>query len=149
MSEHRATISWERSSEGFDYDTYSRDHVWEFEGGTRVDASAAPEFRGDAPKVNPEEAFVAALSSCHMLTFLAIAARKRMVVDAYQDAAVGYLEKNEQGRLAITRVVLAPVVTFAEPPSAEELARLHAKAHENCFIASSVKTDVRVAEPVG
>jgi organic hydroperoxide reductase OsmC/OhrA len=144
MSEHRVTVTWERATEDFTYETYSRSHTWEFEGGVEVPASAAPAYRGDPERVDPEEAFVAALSSCHMLTFLAIAARKRLVVDAYRDSAVGYLEENEAGKLAVTRVVLRPEVTFREPPSAEALERLHHQAHEHCFIANSVKTDVRV-----
>lgn len=144
MSEHRVTVTWNRSTEDFTYETYSRSHAWEFEGGVTVPASAAPGFRGDPSRVDPEEALVAALSSCHMLTFLAIAARKRLVVDAYRDAAVGYLEKNQDGKLAITRVVLRPTVTFRDSPSAEAIERLHHQAHEECFIANSVKTDVRV-----
>jgi organic hydroperoxide reductase OsmC/OhrA len=144
MSEHRVTVAWERTSEDFTYETYSRSHTWEFEGGVTVPASAAPAYRGDPERVDPEEAFVAALSSCHMLTFLALAARKRLVVDAYRDAAVGTLEPNEAGKLAITRVVLRPAVSFREPPSAEVLERMHHRAHEECFIANSVRTDVRV-----
>jgi len=147
MSEHRVTVTWERTGEELTYESYSRSHTWEFEGGVSVPASAAPAYRGDPERVDPEEAFVAALSSCHMLTFLAIAAKKRLVVDAYRDSAVGYLEENAEGKLAMTRVVLRPEVSFREPPSAEALERLHHQAHEHCFIANSVKTDVRV-EPV-
>lgn len=147
VSEHRATISWARGGGAFDYDSYSRDHTWSFEGGVRVPASATPEFLGNASHVDPEEAFVASLSSCHMLTFLALAARKRLVVDGYEDAAVGLMEKNDEGRLAITRVVLNPVVTFADPVAVtdEILAKLHRQSHEHCFIANSVKTEVEVA----
>ena len=144
MSEHRVTVTWERTTEEFTYETYSRSHTWEFEGGVSVPAAAAPAYRGDPERVDPEEAFVAALSSCHMLTFLAIAAKKRLVVDAYRDSAVGYLEENAEGKLAMTRVVLRPEVTFRGPPSDEAIERLHHQAHEHCFIASSVKTDVRV-----
>jgi organic hydroperoxide reductase OsmC/OhrA len=144
MSQHRATITWDRAGAEFEYESYSRNHLWHLEGGTEVAASAAPEFRGDLEKVNPEEAFVAALSSCHMLTFLALAARKRIVVERYRDDAVGYLEKNEDGRLAMTRVVLSPDITFAEAPSAADLAHLHERAHANCFIANSVRTEVSV-----
>ncbi len=144
MSEHRVTVSWERTTEDFSYEAYSRNHLWSFEGGIEVPASAAPGFLGEAERVDPEEAFVAALSSCHMLTFLAIAARKRLVVDGYRDAAVGYLEKNAEGKLAITRVILRPEVTFAEAPSPEAIEKMHHQSHEACFIASSVKTDVRV-----
>jgi organic hydroperoxide reductase OsmC/OhrA len=145
MSEHHVTVSWERTTDDFDYDTYSRSHTWEFEGGHVVPASSAPGFLGTAERVDPEEAFLAALSSCHMLTFLAIAAKKRLVVDDYLDQAVGHLEKNEDGKLAMTRVELHPAVKFGgEPPSAETIEKMHHKAHENCFIALSVKTDVTV-----
>lgn len=94
--------------------------------------------------MNPEEALVGALSACHMLTFLAIAARSRLTVESYEDDAVGVLEKNESGKLAVTRVTLRPRVVFAEPVDAERLARLHHTAHENCFIAQSVKTVVTI-----
>jgi organic hydroperoxide reductase OsmC/OhrA len=146
MSEHRATVAWRRTSDSFDYDAYNRDHEWTFECGVRVPASAAPDFRGNPGHVDPEEALVAALSSCHMLTFLAVCARKRLVVDSYDDQAVGYLEKNAEGNLAVTRVVLRPRVRFGGegPPPDDELAQLHAKAHHNCFIANSVRTEVTV-----
>jgi organic hydroperoxide reductase OsmC/OhrA len=149
MSIHTASVTWRRATPAFTYESYDRGHRWTFGSGTSIDASAAADFRGDAAKVNPEEAFVAALSSCHMLTFLAIAARKRLVVDAYDDDAEGHLEKNAEGRLAVTRVTLRPRVRFAPDTTVDdaELADLHAKAHENCFIAQSVRTDVRV-EPV-
>ena len=151
MSVHRATIRWERGDAPFTYDAYSRNHSWRFEGGVEVPASAAPDYKGDAARVDPEAAFVAALSSCHMLTFLAIAARKRLVVDRYEDEATGTLEKNADGRLAVTRTVLRPRVTFGgeEPPPAEEIARLHAAAHEHCFIANSVRTHVTVEPSAG
>jgi organic hydroperoxide reductase OsmC/OhrA len=144
MSEHHVTVSWERTTEDFAYESYSRNHFWTFEGGVAVPASAAPEFHGDPSRVDPEAAFVAALSSCHMLTFLAIAARKRLVVDGYRDAAVGTLETDAGGKLAITRVVLRPEVTFRDPPPPEVVERMHHQSHEHCFIARSVKTDVRV-----
>lgn len=146
MSEHRARIAWSRESADFSYDAYPRAHRWHFEGGVEVPASAAPDFRGDPERVDPEEAFVAALASCHMLTFLAIAARRRLVVDAYEDSAVGVLEKNEEGRLAITRVRLRPRVRFAEPERVgpELLERMHHQAHEHCFIANSVRTRIDV-----
>lgn len=146
MSEHRATIAWRRTTESFDYDAYDREHEWIFEDGVRVPASAAPDFRGKPGRVDPEQALVAALSSCHMLTFLAVCARKRLVVDAYDDEAVGVLEQNADGKLAITRVTLRPRVRFGGdgPPPGDELARLHDKAHHNCFIANSVKTEITV-----
>jgi organic hydroperoxide reductase OsmC/OhrA len=145
MSEHRVHVTWERGGTEFGYETYPRNHRWRFEGGVEVPASAAPAFRGDPKRVDPEAAFVAALSSCHMLTFLSIASRKRLVVDAYEDDAVGFLEKNEAGRLAITRVVLRPRVRFAGiPPAAESIADLHERAHHECFVANSVRTEVAV-----
>jgi organic hydroperoxide reductase OsmC/OhrA len=146
MSEHQATISWDRGSDDFSYEAYSRDHIWEFENGAKIEASAAPEFHGSPENVDPEEAYVAALSSCHMLTFLAIAARRRFVVDSYTDSAVGYLEKNAYGKLAVTRVVLRPKVSFAKEacPSSEEIQRLHHLAHAECFIANSVQTSISV-----
>ena len=146
MSEHRASLRWRRGEAAFTYETYTRDHVWRFPGGVEVPASSAPEFRGNAALVDPEAALVAALSSCHMLTFLAIAARKRIVVESYDDDAVGVLEKNADGKLAVTRVVLRPKVVFGEGASVskEDLERLHHRSHEECFIANSVKTDVTV-----
>ena len=146
MSLHHATVTWQRTTPDFGYETYRRDHLVTFGGGVRLEGSAAPEYRGDAQKPNPEEQLVAALSSCHMLTFLAVCARKGIVVDAYDDAAEGALEKNAEGRLAVTRVELRPRVRFGEGTAvdAETLASLHAAAHRGCFIASSVKTVVTV-----
>jgi len=146
MSTHRASISWERGSTDFAYEAYPRNHTWSFEGGFTVPASAAPDFRGEPGRVDPEEALVAAVSGCHMLTFLAVAARKRIVVARYEDSAVGFLEKGEDGKLAVTRIELRPVVSFADPRgvSAEVLDRLHDLAHENCFIAKSVRSEIAV-----
>ena len=146
MSEHQARVEWRRGAVEFTPDTYDRTHSWTFGGGLRIEASSAPEYRGRHELPNPEEALVAALSSCHMLTFLAIAARRRLVVERYDDEAVGHLEKNPHGRLAITRVTLRPRVAFGgdEPPGEEEFSRLHHLAHEQCFIANSVTTEVTV-----
>ena len=145
MSKHFATVEWERGSVEFEYRSYSRDHTWRFEGGVQVCASSAPEYLGNANLVDPEKAFVAALASCHMLTFLAIAARKRLVVDRYRDAAEGVLEKNADGKLAVTRVVLHPNVSFgSRAPSPEALEKIHELAHKECFIANSVRTSVTV-----
>jgi len=148
MSEHSATVAWRRETEDFAIETYQREHTWSFPGGSEVSASAAPDYQGDPACVDPEEAFVASLASCHMLTFLAIAAGRRFVVDRYSDAAVGTLAKNEDGRLAITRVVLRPSIAFGgeKTPSADELERMHERAHRACFIANSVRTEV-VVEP--
>ena len=146
MSEHRTHIQWARKGEDFKYETYGRTHRWRFGGGAELDASSAPEYLGDAKLPNPEEALVMALSSCHMLSFLAIAARKRLSVEAYDDDAVGHMEKNAEGKLAITKVELRPRVRFsgAHPPDADALAKLHEQAHHVCFIANSVKTEVSV-----
>ncbi|ADB30028.1 OsmC family protein [Kribbella flavida DSM 17836] len=146
MSEHVVDVSWSRGEHEFTYQTYSRDHEWRFDGGVTVPASANPAYLGSPGPVDPEEAFVAALSSCHMLTFLSIAAKKRLVVDAYDDHAVGLLAKNEQGKPAITQVTLHPKIAFAgSGPDAETLAKMHHLAHEQCFIANSVTTQVTVA----
>lgn len=148
MSEHRAEINWKRTTPDFSYETYNRDHDWTFDAGITVPASAAPDYLGGQGRVDPEEAYVASLSSCHMLTFLAVAARKKLVVDSYHDEAVGHLEKNAEGRLAVTRVILRPRVVFGGEtiPGPDELRELHDKAHHHCFIANSVKTDV-IVEP--
>ena len=145
MSEHRATIEWERGPAEFRYPSYPRDHTWSFDGGMRIDASAAPGYLGNADFVDPEEAYVASLSSCHMLTFLAVAAREGLVVDRYRDAAVGYMERNADGRLAVVRVVLNPEVSVAAPaPAPGALEKIHEAAHRECFIANSVRTTVIV-----
>ncbi|MDH4324736.1 MAG: OsmC family protein [Betaproteobacteria bacterium] len=149
MSEHDATIEWQRQGATFDYKTYSRAHTLEFEGGIRVPASAAPSNIPPAAKgaagVDPEQAFVASLSSCHMLWFLHLAWQAKLVVDRYVDHASGILGKNAAGREAMTRVTLRPRVTFSgRKPSADEHAQLHEAAHHKCFIANSVKTEVTI-----
>ena len=146
MSEHHATITWQRSSADFTWQTYNRAHEWRFTAAT-VPASAAKEYRGDESRVNPEEALVASLSACHMLTFLAVAAKRKLSLDAYEDDAVGVLEKNAAGKLAITRVTLRPKIVWSPgvAVSAQDLAKMHHDAHEGCFIANSVKTEVTVA----
>lgn len=144
--EYRATTTWRRTSSEFTYDAYNRAHTVKFGGGEEVPWSAAPEFKGEADRVNPEEAYVAALSTCHMLTFLALASRKRFTVDAYIDEAVGRMERTAEGKYWIARVVLRPRVTFSgvRQPTTEELSELHHAAHENCFVANSVKSEVVV-----
>jgi len=154
MSDYHATVRWERSGAAFTDQKYSRVHAWTFDGGLTVPAAASPHvvarpFTSEAA-VDPEEAFVASLSSCHMLWFLSIAAGEGFVVDSYQDDAVGVMAKNPEGRLAMTEVTLVPVVVFAgQTPSAEVLKGLHARAHEACFIANSVKTTVTVRSRAG
>jgi organic hydroperoxide reductase OsmC/OhrA len=145
MSTHHASVRWTRSTPDFEYATYVRAHTTSFGSGQSLDTSSAPEFAGDPTRTNPEELLVGALSSCHMLTFLAVAARKRFVVDSYEDQAEGVLEKDASGVMWVTRVVLRPVVHFSgTAPDAAQLAALHESAHRNCFIANSVKTEVRV-----
>jgi len=146
MSEHRARIIWDRGDDPFEYELYSRCHLWRFENGIEVQASAATQFLGSADRLDPEEAYVASISSCHMLTFLAICARKRIKVDRYNDAAVGFLDKNQAGRLAITRVVLAPAITFGgSVPSERIIRKIHGLAHSECFIANSVTTEISIS----
>jgi organic hydroperoxide reductase OsmC/OhrA len=147
MSEHHAGVRWTRSSADFTYDSYNRAHDVTFKGGDVVLAgSSNPMFRGDAERVDPEEAYVASLSACHMLTFLAICARKRITVESYADDAVGFMEKGSNGKLWVSRVVLNPRIAFsANAPDEAGLAELHHMSHGECFIANSVKTDVSVA----
>lgn len=146
MSEHSAHIHWTLEGDDFSYPAYNREHEWIFDDGIRVPASAAPDFLGKPGHVDPEAALVAALSSCHMLTFLALCARKRLTVTAYRDQAVGVLEKNHSGKLAITRVKLSPVVSFADSsPDQETFNALHERAHAECFIANSVTCELSTA----
>lgn len=144
MSLHRATVCWQRGAAPFTYEGYSREHRVTFGGGVTLQASAAEAYRGDAGLPNPEEQLVAALSTCHMLTFLALCARKGLVVERYEDAAEGTLAKNDEGRLAVTTCVLRPRVGFASAVDDAALQALHAQAHRGCFIAASVTTKVIV-----
>ena len=152
MSSYTAVVTWEREGAAFTDNRYSRAHHWTFDGGITVVASSSPHVvpvpmsRADA--VDPAEAFVASLSSCHMLTFLWIAGKQGFIVDSYNDHALGVMKKNAEGRIAVTRVTLRPRIVFAgeRQPGAEELDRLHHQAHEDCFIANSVKSEI-VVEP--
>jgi organic hydroperoxide reductase OsmC/OhrA len=146
MSQHRASLAWARNTEApFTYDTYTRDHRVTMETGLVFPASAAPDYKGNPARTNPEELLVAALSSCHMLTFLAVAAKKGFVVETYEDDAVGVLERTEGAPMHVTRCTLKPRITFGgNAPDAETLAKLHEQAHRGCFIANSVKTVVTV-----
>ncbi|MBS0281610.1 MAG: OsmC family protein [Proteobacteria bacterium] len=143
MAEHKIQLEWTKGDVAFTYDAYSRNHQITFKDGVAKTFSAASVYRGDPTKGDPEDMFVAALSSCHMLSFLAIAARKRITVLAYDDDASGWLE-NEGGKLWMTRVVLRPKIQFEGAPDAATVDQMHHMAHEQCFIANSVKTDVRV-----
>ncbi len=150
--EYTATVSWRRSADDdLGKGRYSRFHVWRFDG-VEVPASASPSVvplpwsREDA--VDPEEAFIASLSSCHMLTFLDLARRAGAIVDSYEDAAVGTMERIAAGRMAITHVTLRPRIAWVGgPPDQATLDDLHHKAHEACFIANSVKTEIRIEAP--
>ena len=152
MAEYLATVSWQRGEAEFTDNRYSRAHTWAFDGGAEVPASASPHAVrppfSDPAGVDPEEAFVASLSSCHMLWFLSIAAKQGFTVDSYVDEAVGKMEKNAEGKLAMTRVALRPHIAFVGTnlPSDAQVAELHHLAHESCYIANSVKTEVVVEE---
>jgi organic hydroperoxide reductase OsmC/OhrA len=149
MARHVATVSWERGDARFSDNRYSRAHLWRFDGGAEVPASSSPHVvpipLSDAASVDPEEAFIAALSSCHMLWFLSIAAKRGFIVDHYEDEAEGIMGKDDHGRLAMTRVALRPRVIFhGSGPDEREEAAMHHAAHEACFIANSVRTEVVV-----
>ncbi|MFI5335506.1 MAG: OsmC family protein [Opitutales bacterium] len=150
MSTYTAEIHWSRGEQKFTDNRYSRAHVWRFDGGVEVPASSSPQVvplpMSVENAVDPEEAFLASLSSCHMLWFLSLAAQRGYVVDSYTDDAAGVMEKNAAGRLAMTTVTLRPLVRFsgAKLPDQAALAALHHAAHEQCFIAASVRSEVRI-----
>ena len=153
MAQHTATILWNRNGAVFSDGKYSRGHTWKFDGGVEVPASSAP----DAVKppmsvveaVDPEEAVVAALASCHMLWFLALARKHGYVVDSYRDEPSAELAKNAEGKLTLTVATLRPQVVFSgeKRPIPEQFESLHHEAHDQCYVANSLKTEVRV-EPV-
>ena len=153
MSEYTATIKWQRDGQDFLSNKYSRGHTWVFDGGVEVPASSSPHVvpvpMSVAVNVDPEEAFVASLSSCHMLFFLAIARNRGYTVDKYTDCAIGYMAKNDQGRMAMMKVVLRPKVVFSGDlwPTTEQIDEIHQQSHDQCFIANSVKTEI-ITEPV-
>ncbi|WP_339490717.1 OsmC family protein [Pseudomonas sp. EL_65y_Pfl2_R95] len=148
MSHYTAKVMWQRGTQSFLNNRYSRAHNWLFDGGTQVPASSSPQVvplpYSDPAAVDPEEAFVASLSSCHMLWFLGIAAKQGFAVDEYEDNAVGVMTNNAQGRMAMTQVTLYPRVTFSvgHCPTNEQLKALHHSAHDQCFIANSVLTTI-------
>ena len=148
MSSYQATVRWLRGDGDFLGDDYSRGHIWSFDGGIEIPASASPDIvplpKSVAEAVDPEEAFVASLASCHMLFFLSLAAKRRIDVVSYVDTAVGYMEKDDSGRTFIAKVVLRPAAEYAgdSAPDPETLEMLHHRAHELCFIANSVKSHV-------
>jgi organic hydroperoxide reductase OsmC/OhrA len=151
--EYEAKVEWKRDNTNFLDNRYSRKHTWHFDGGVSVVASSSPQVvpvpMSDETAVDPEEAFVASLSSCHMLWFLAIAGKKRFIVDEYVDDAIGFLAKNSNGKLAMTGVTLRPKVTFSgdKRPTTDEQHAMHHQAHDACFIANSVTTDIKI-EPI-
>ena len=149
MAEHRATIEWHNTATATDFvkGRYSREHVWTFDGGASVPASPSPSVVpapwSNAANVDPEEAYVASIASCHMLTFLWVASKRGFAIASYRDAAVGVLTKNERGKPWVSRVTLSPQIEWIEKtPTAEELASLHHAAHDDCFIANSVNTEI-------
>jgi organic hydroperoxide reductase OsmC/OhrA len=150
MQEFEAIVDWQRAGQAFSDQRYSRAHEWAFDGGLRVPASSSPLSvplpMSDASCVDPEEAFVAAASSCHMLFFLSIAATRGFIVDSYHDKAVGFLDTDAEGAVSMTKIVLRPAIAFsgARLPDAVELAVIHHAAHKRCYIANSVKTVITV-----
>jgi organic hydroperoxide reductase OsmC/OhrA len=153
MSEHKATITWVRQGPDFLRGQYSREHTWTFDGGFAVPASPSPSGvpapYSNPANVDPEEAFVAAISSCHMLTFLFLASRQGFQVESYRDDAVGVMTKNENGVPWVSSVALRPKITYGGPrsPAKEDVDRLHHQAHEQCFIANSVRTEIVIRQP--
>lgn len=142
MAEHRVRLTWDKGNAPFTYNEYPRNHTLSFKDGQEtLTASAAPVYKGDASKADPEDLLVASLSSCHMLSFLAIATKKKVTVTSYEDDAIGFLE-NDKGKFWIARVILRPLVKC--DADAATLVEIHHLAHEACFIANSVKTDVQV-----
>jgi len=150
MSQHKATIHWQRSGPDFLKGQYSREHTWSFDGGVTVAASPAPSVVpapwSNPACVDPEEAFVAAIASCHMLTFLWLASKQGFQIDSYEDEAIGTMTKNDRGVPWVSRVTLRPQIAWRgeKQPTAAEIEHLHHAAHEQCFIANSVKTEIEV-----
>jgi organic hydroperoxide reductase OsmC/OhrA len=151
--QHTVLIRWKRNGPDFIKGKYSREHTWTFDGGATVMASPSPTNVpvpwSNAAHVDPEEAFVASIASCHMLTFLWLASRQGFQADSYEDNAEGIMTKNERGVLWVSQVTLRPRIVWSgeKIPTAADLDHLHHLAHEQCFIANSVKTEVRVASP--
>lgn len=153
MSEYVAEVVWQRGEQDFIGNRYSRRHLIRFDGGVELAGSSSPQVVplpwSDAAAVDPEEAFVASLSSCHMLWFLSLAAKAGWQIDSYVDKASGLMARNAEGRVAMTQVTLRPLVQCSgeRRPDAEQLRLLHHQAHDACFIANSVKTEMHI-EPV-
>lgn len=154
MASYIATIQWIRNeNESFTDNRYSRGHTWSFDGGITIPASASPHIvplpYSVEENVDPEEAFVASISSCHMLFFLSIAAKSGWVVEQYIDHATGFMEKDEDGKNFIKRVILAPQIQFSESaqPAEDEISDIHHRSHKQCFIANSIKSEVIIQQP--
>ena len=144
MSQHQVILNWERQGADFTYKEYPRTHTWDFGNGELLKASAAPDFLGDPLLVDPEQAFVASLSSCHALTFLTLCSLQKITVNSYSDTAIGYLEKAEDGKPWISRVELNPIIDFEESDISDPatINNIHQKAHLECFLARSVRTKI-------
>ncbi|TAL04218.1 MAG: OsmC family peroxiredoxin [Rhodospirillaceae bacterium] len=154
MATHKATVTWQANGGDLPAKRYSRAHQWIFDGGVTVPASSSPHVVplpwSDAHAVDPEEALIAAAASCHMLSFLWAAAKDGFSIQSYRDEAEGVLAKNQHGRLAITRITLRPRIVFTDrQPTAGELQALHHTAHEECYIANSLLTEIVVEAPIG
>jgi organic hydroperoxide reductase OsmC/OhrA len=151
MASYQATVDWSRNGANFLDNKYSREHTWQFDGGVTITGSSSPHVVpapcSNPAAVDPEEALIVALSSCHMLSFLYVACKEGFVVNSYHDKATGKLTKNNAGKFWVSEVTLHPKIQFSgeKIPTASEVAKLHNQAHEECFIANSVKTEVRVA----
>jgi organic hydroperoxide reductase OsmC/OhrA len=150
---YTASIFWEKKdTESFIDNKYSRKHTWAFDGGTEVPASSSPQVvplpMSDASALDPEEAFVAAISSCHMLFFLSIAASSNYIIETYEDKAEGIMSKNESGQMVMADIILKPKIIFSGPniPTAEQINSLHDSAHKKCYLANSVKSTIKVIQ---
>jgi organic hydroperoxide reductase OsmC/OhrA len=148
MSTYSATVKWQRNQQLFTDNKYSRAHTWTFDGGIEVPASSSPHVvplpYSTESAIDPEEAFIASLASCHMLFFLSFAAKRSFIIDSYTDHPTGIIDRNNSGRLYISKVTLKPVIRFSgeQLPDQQQIDSLHLLSHENCFIANSVKTEV-------
>jgi organic hydroperoxide reductase OsmC/OhrA len=155
MSEYTATIRWQFTGTDFARGKYSREHVWEFDGGITIAASPSPSVvpvpYSNPANVDPEEAFVAAVSSCHMMSFLYVASKAGVIVTSYHDEAVGVMTKNAAGKYWVSKVTLRPRIEYGGTslPSAEQIQHLHHAAHEECYIANSIRTEVVVETAFG
>jgi organic hydroperoxide reductase OsmC/OhrA len=148
MDKYQITLNWKRITPDFKYETYDRTHTITFDGGSQIQASAAPAHFGNPKLPNPEKMLIAAVSSCYMLTFLAVAGKQGFVVDSYNDKALGIMGKNDKGQTVVTEVILKPEIKYSgKQPDAETLRKIHEKSHTHCFITNSVTAQVKVENP--